>query len=200
MNKNFTYNINEEALRQRLSDFELAFDEMSWSDLEKRLDESKVASPISIGKFNPKLLAIPAVILLGCAVLYLNIDKLRSENVPVTTSLQVSTPIVTAEPVQKEQPSEVKITAPADEPVKTLEKEASIPVVKQEVVKEDVKSEIPAETKIASTNEQLNTNTSSDPSTPKKKKKRRNRSADIYESVRNASMAQSDESVVVPGN
>jgi len=211
------YKINEELLRQRFSEYEVSFDDKSWNDLEKDLDQVKTQNSISFGKVNPKLLLIPVCVIALAAALYLNIDKLTGKNADSAASLPVQTRANENKTAVPEVKQEAKITPPvaekpkADSIVKdpgpiTIAKQAEpVPVKKEEaIVKNDV---VKKEEKSPPVTVDTNSNAkppvvSESQAKKKKKKKRRNGSYDAIETIRTTSLIPSsqDDDVVVPVN
>ncbi|HWY34258.1 MAG TPA: hypothetical protein VNX68_06395, partial [Nitrosopumilaceae archaeon] len=81
MNKGTINNINESLLKQRFSEYEVAYEESFWDDFEKNLDEIKVQKSISLSKRSKVVLGFATLCVAG-VVVFVNLDKNSLENSP----------------------------------------------------------------------------------------------------------------------
>lgn len=208
---NSTYNINEEFLRSRFSEYEVSFEEKNWEDLEKELSEIKVQSGIPLGKIKPKFILIPIAVLTTISLLYINIDKLSGNTADAAALL----PLQQAEsqqkqeqaPVVKEPAGPVSIETTSEKPAAKLSATStpSVTTVTPPVKKEPE----PVKTEAAKNINPVVATTSSN-SIPvaeeqrgrKKRKKRKNDSYETIESLRSSSLVPNsqDDDVVVPAD
>ncbi|MFL5754233.1 MAG: hypothetical protein ACJ76F_12545, partial [Bacteroidia bacterium] len=193
-------------------EYEVAFNEKSWEELEKSLSEVKVQSSISLGsisfqKIKPAFVIIPVLIAISSFVLYLSVDKMSGNTAESASAL----------PVQPSIPEKINSTAqektatavpeePTQESIQKTNEAASVqqaraisPPVNPENSK--VAQSAPALTAITST-APGKVGAANDQGIKKKRGMRKNGAYDAIETIRTSSLIPSsdDDDVVVPSN
>ena len=217
------YRIDENALREKLTNYSVSFNADSLRFLENEVAQVKTHNPIELPKTKKivQFIGIPVVLaVLGCSAYFgFNYIKNLPTAAPKKDSITVVKPIVIPKvEVKKETPKPVNtasiVAAPevkkqdtilpvAVQSVKIKEKKSSTEQIK--TVKKDTTQISKAEkTKLDTLEKKNKADTSSisknkDPLIKKKKKKRKN-TLDATDDIRKSQPNSADDDVIVPDN
>jgi hypothetical protein len=213
-----TYRIDENALREKLINYTVAFNANSFSFLETEVAQVKTHNPIELPETKKlvQFIGIPvAVALVGC-IIYFGASYVKNlpASAPKKDTVTVSKPVV--EPEKEITPpvntasvvtnTEVKkrdtIMAVVPQPVKIKEKK-TIPPQITPVKKDSQQVSVVEKTKLDTVEKKNKVDTASvnknkDSSLNKKKKKKRKNSLDATEDIRQSQPSSSEDDVVVP--
>jgi hypothetical protein len=125
MSTKTTYVLSKEEIVSKLANLHVSFEEHYWESFQQQFDGVRTLNtPASTAKLSPKLIAIPACIVLAGIIIYFSVNKLQSQNNATDPKVRIET----------------AAAIPSTQPAKTKQ-----PVVKSETVP-DIKTFIPATT------------------------------------------------------
>jgi hypothetical protein len=92
MSTKTTYVLSKEEIVSKLENLHFSFEEHYWESFQQQFDEVRThQAPASTAKFSPKLIAIPACIVLVGIIIYFSVNKAQSQNNAAGTKVNVET-------------------------------------------------------------------------------------------------------------
>jgi hypothetical protein len=141
MSTKTTHVLSKEEIVSKLENLHFSFEEHHWESFLQKFDEVNVHQvTTSTAKFSPKLIAIPACIVLAGIIVYFSVNKLQSQNNASDPKVKIETastaPATQAagpkqEAVKKEAVPDIKASAP----VATVDTKATVPTPQQSTAK-----------------------------------------------------------------
>jgi hypothetical protein len=141
MSTKTTYILSKEEIVSKLESLHFSFEEHHWESFLQKFDEVKV-QPVtaSATKLSPKLIAIPACIVLAGIIVYFSVNKLQSQNnasdpkVKIETASTVPATRV-VEPKKEAVKTETVPDSKTSAPVATVVNNAAVTTPQQSTAK-----------------------------------------------------------------
>ena len=216
-----TYRIDENALREKLTNYTVSFNQDSLRFLEEEVAHVKTHNPIELPEARKiaQYIGIPmAIAVLGCAVYFgFNyVKNLPAANAKKDSIAVVKPTVVPKVEVKKETPPppvntasvalEVRkdtIVTQSIQPVKTKEKKNTaeqIKTNKKDTTQTSKVEKTKLDTIVKKNKQDTSTVSKTKESNPKKKKKKRKSSIDATDDIRQSQPNNADDDVVIPDN